>query len=115
VPIDFDLLTAVWLRYGPALEQIVLRHPLIFEGYVEGSYRHRLQERFTTTGEYIRDDWGCLWHNVQAGLVGQVVEHPLADWRAFDHHKPPDVRTQYDRRRLRERTNLRQLRESIPD
>jgi hypothetical protein len=43
-------------------------------------------------GEYFRDNWGCLWYNALAGLEGQVVEHPLADWAALDSYRPPDWR-----------------------
>jgi uroporphyrinogen decarboxylase len=50
------------------------------------------------------DDWGCGWHNTQAGLLGQVMRHPLADWKALDGFRPPDPDQQYDWRRLRNDT-----------
>ncbi len=96
VPVNFDLNTASWQRYGGALEEIVLRHPRIFPDYAQGSFRQPRAEPFATAGQHIRDDWGCLWHNAQAGMLGQVVEHPLADWRALAHFRPPDPRTQID-------------------
>ena len=48
-------------------------------------------------GEYYRDNWGCLWYNTHAGLEGQVVEHPLADWSALDTYRPPDFLTKTER------------------
>jgi hypothetical protein len=104
IPITFGMTPSVWLRHGEQLEEIVLRHPLIFGDYQRGSYRSRLQGPFAAPNEYVRDDWGCLWHNVQAGMLGQVVEHPLADWRALAHYRPPDPREQVDWRRLSEQT-----------
>jgi uroporphyrinogen decarboxylase len=41
-------------------------------------------------GETFRDNWGCLWYNIQGGLEGQVIEHPLADWEALDTYQMPD-------------------------
>lgn len=40
--------------------------------------------------EYYRDNWGCLWYNVQRGLEGRVVEHPLADWKGLITFELPD-------------------------
>lgn len=38
------------------------------------------------------DEWGCVWQslNISGGDQGQVVEHPLADWRRFDRYEFPD-------------------------
>jgi hypothetical protein len=37
-------------------------------------------------------EWGCVWTslNRDAGDQGQVTEHPLSDWRAFDSYEFPD-------------------------
>jgi len=103
IPITFGMTPAVWTKYGEKLEEIVLRHPLIFGAYERGSYHSRDTSPFARENEYVRDDWGCLWHNIQAGMLGQVVGHPLADWRAFDHFRPPDPRQQMDWRKLKEK------------
>jgi hypothetical protein len=39
-----------------------------------------------------RDEWGCVWERLDPGIVGQVVEHPLAEWSAFDAYRWPDPR-----------------------
>ena len=36
------------------------------------------------------DDWGCRWTVSDIKNMGQVVEHPLADWSAFSHYRPPN-------------------------
>lgn len=36
------------------------------------------------------DDWQCQWARTEAKNMGQVVLHPLADWSALDHFRPPE-------------------------
>jgi uroporphyrinogen decarboxylase len=38
------------------------------------------------------DEWGCVWVslNTETGDQGQVAQHPLADWDAFDAYRFPD-------------------------
>src|SRR3990167_8805713 len=76
-------------RYSKELKKIISRHPLIFpENKIEDldfdEFPHVYRE-----GEHYRDNWGCLWYNIQEGLEGQVVEHPLSDWSALDTYKTP--------------------------
>jgi len=42
---------------------------------------------FDTPG---RDDWGCGWSATAVKNMGQVAEHPLAEWAALDGYRPPD-------------------------
>jgi uroporphyrinogen decarboxylase len=90
IPISYYFLPSVWMKYREALEEVVLRHPLVFEGYVkpmvgfdEAPLLHRANEHYT-------DAWGCVWYGAQAGIMGQVVGHPLADWNAFETFRAPD-------------------------
>lgn len=46
------------------------------------------------------DDWGCIWARTETKNMGQVVGHPLADWSALDHYRPPDPRNPYYFERL---------------
>jgi len=39
---------------------------------------------------FIKDKWGCTWHFHGNYLDGQVVEHPLENWDAFESYIPPD-------------------------
>lgn len=36
-----------------------------------------------------RDEWGCVFENVQTGVVGQVKHPPLADWSRLADLRPP--------------------------
>jgi len=35
------------------------------------------------------DEWGCLWHCAEDGVVGEVKGPPLADWSALAGYRPP--------------------------
>ena len=54
-------------KYGPGERQQGIP-------YVVGSYA---------------DEWGCVWHVGEPGVVGEVKEPPLADWSALAHFEPP--------------------------
>lgn len=105
----FSLLT--WHTYREKLEEIVLNHPLLFRDFKKGSVN--FFDEFPPAhreGEYFRDNWGCLWYNVQGGLEGQVVEHPLADWKALDTYHPPDLT-----KGEREERNWEQIKQDIEE
>jgi uroporphyrinogen decarboxylase len=99
IPISLHISPASWTQLGRDMEEVALRHPLIFPGFQPGQREadpadygpvYREGERFT-------DAWGCVWHNTWGGLEGQVVEHPLADWSALAHWRPPDPLVTGDR------------------
>jgi uroporphyrinogen decarboxylase len=46
--------------------------------------------------EYFRDNWGCLWHNAQPGILGRVAEHPLQTWDSLQSYSLPDPRYKAD-------------------
>ena len=90
IPCSVDFSPATWHKHRKKLEELLLRHPLIFKDYKKGSINFDEFPPGYREGEYYRDNWGCLWYNAQEGLEGQVVEHPLADWKALDTYKMPD-------------------------
>ena len=97
IPCSMSLSPASWHRYKGELEELCLRHPLLFPDFEKGSVDFDEFAVVYRKGEYFRDNWGCLWYNVHEGLEGQVVEHPLADWKALDSYTPPDFLTQSER------------------
>lgn len=76
--------------HGPALEQLCLDHPRIFPDFQPGQVAVDEMPVVYRQGETYRDNWGCVWFNVQEGLEGQVIEYPLADWAALDTYRMPD-------------------------
>jgi uroporphyrinogen decarboxylase len=91
IPCGVGFAPAVWQRYREDLERIMLDHPRLFPDYQAGSacFYDEMPVVYRQ-GEYYRDNWGCLWYNAHAGLEGQVVESPLADWSRFADYQPPD-------------------------
>jgi len=90
IPCSIAICPADWHKHREKLEEIVLRHPLIFKDYKRGSVDFdNFPPRFRE-GEYFWDNWGCLWYSAQGGVEGRVVKNPLADWKALDTYKMPD-------------------------
>ena len=98
IPIIFDFTPALWKRYGDDLESLIQRYPLISGSHHRGYYVYNKEdyEPVYFEGVVLKDDWGCVWNNVQDGILGQVVGHPLVDWKSFDNYEPPNVDEQYD-------------------
>ncbi|MHC4401807.1 MAG: uroporphyrinogen decarboxylase family protein [Planctomycetota bacterium] len=46
------------------------------------------------------DDWDCRWSTTDQENIGQVTDHPLADWSALDRYRPPDPRNPFYYERL---------------
>jgi hypothetical protein len=90
IPCRVSLSPSAWKVYREDLERIVLAHPRIFPRYQPGSVDFDAMPLAYRQGEQYRDNWGCLWKNIQEGLEGQVVEHPLSDWSALATYRPPD-------------------------
>jgi hypothetical protein len=89
IPCGVNFLPGVWKKHRGKLEDIVARHPLIF-GHYEKDGRNFDEMPPVYRPGYFTDNWGCVWYTVKEGLEGQVVGHPLADWKAFENYQPPD-------------------------
>jgi uroporphyrinogen-III decarboxylase len=96
IPIVFELLPAVWKRYGNKLEGLILQYPDLFEGYEKGWRPPETTNPLYIEGVRVVDDWGCTWYNAQDGILGQVVGHPLEDWKDLRSLKVPDPTEQAD-------------------
>ena len=98
IPCSVGFAPITWKRHGKGLEEIMLAHPKLFPGYQAGNacFYDEMPVVYRQ-GEDFRDNWGCLWRNIQEGLEGLVVGHPLADWDALDSYTPPDVVTKEER------------------
>jgi len=86
VPIEYAILPGGVRRYGAALRTLQERYPsdVLTFGYA-GS-----EEYGGAAGSRSEDRWGAVWMSVSDEHKGQVVEHPLADWSAFETYRFPD-------------------------
>jgi len=89
IPVSVSLMPATWKKYREDLEEIVIRHPLIFGEYKKGSRNFDEFRGLYREGTHT-DEWGCVWKNIRGGLDAIVVHHPLSSWDAFESYTPPE-------------------------
>ncbi len=109
IPIHFDLSDALKFRHGTRLAEMMLRHPLLFSQAQAQSVAVMVSPPGEFKERRFTDDWGCEWKEVQAGILGQVVGHPLADWEGLSRLRVPDPGQQWDWDSVR--SDCRQARE----
>jgi len=92
IPMVFHINAACWHHYPPeALWELMADHPLLFPDYDAAAPRVVPEiPRFARADEPFVDPWGCTWKTPDDGIMGVVVEHPLAHWAALEHFSPPD-------------------------
>ena len=89
IPCKVYFSQATWHKYRERLEDLALRYKRLFPGFKRGSIdfdNFGVQRK----GNVFVDSWGCVWAFAQDGLQGQVIKHPLSDWRNLDKLKVPD-------------------------
>ena len=84
-PVDLWYLPGVILRHGNAFWDLLEKYPVDFVKPTGKNFT--LSPRYEVG--YWRDEWGALWHNEIRGIIGQVVERPLADYAALSSYEPP--------------------------
>lgn len=94
VPCGVAITHGVWVEHKERLEALKAECPNVTLGM--GHY-----DETQRAGNTRRDEWGCLWRYEQDYLEGQVVEHPLADWKAFADYRAPDPEKRTDWEKLR--------------
>ena len=87
VPIVHGTLAGAISRHAGALEDLYRRYPQDAITVGRASFGQFGPE----VGVPSRDPWGCLWVRPGDQHKGQVTYHPLADWRALDDYRPPDL------------------------
>jgi hypothetical protein len=93
-PCAVGLMAATWMKYRRDLEALVLAYPKVFPGFRAGSRDYDAVNKPADDLGRHTDCWGCVWENIERGLAGQVVGHPLSDWAALASYRPPDPMTE---------------------
>jgi len=86
---NVSLMPATWNKYREDLEDLVMRHPIIFGEQNKNPNREYGNFGGTYQEGTHTDNWGCVWKNISGGLDALVVEHPLSDWSKLDTFVPP--------------------------
>ncbi len=76
IPVSVGLLPAAWMEHREALEEIVLRHPILFGRREKGSTDFDAVNGTYALGDHV-DEWGCVWSNIRHGCEAFVTGHPL--------------------------------------
>jgi len=78
-----------WQTAREGLEDLCLRHPILFPGFQKGQTDFDVGVRTDEKRRKI-DAWGCTWEYKLDGLAGIVVGHPLENWDSLDTWVPPE-------------------------
>jgi len=76
-------------KYGKRLERIFREYPSDF-GYGDIPSTYPSQAYFLHGKKRYIDEWGCEWHMIKRGVLGQVKGHPLEDWDALKTYQFPE-------------------------
>jgi len=88
IPVSVGMLPAAWIKYREALEEIVLRHPVIFGEKEPGSFDYDAVSGTYNAGEHV-DCWGCVWSNIRHGCESIVTGHPVPTRAEVHKLQPP--------------------------
>ncbi len=89
IPRDCWALPAVRLFEMDKYEKLVEKYPMDIEpSQLTPGINDAIMQATRYGGTYT-DDWGCVWHVGEPGVVGEVKETQLDDWGALDKFSPP--------------------------
>ena len=88
-PRDLWALPGVLMQRKQEFDELSQRFPSDF-AVPEFTYGHstRAKGNPAHVGAYV-DEWGCEFTVAEAGVIGEVKNPPLADWRRLDSWTPP--------------------------
>ena len=92
IPMTFHINAACWNHYNQnALLDLMEDHPFLFPGFQRPATpilpEYDVNAR---AGQPYTDDFGCVWKTAMDGIVGSVLEHPLADIGNYSAYRFPD-------------------------
>jgi len=90
IPVSIGVLPAAWIKYRGALDEIALRHPLLFGDHGQGERDYDAVSGRYMAGEYV-DAWGCVWSNIKTGRDAIVKGHPVPTRAAVRRLKAPET------------------------
>lgn len=90
VPRDVWTLPIAWQAYGEsAMRQFCDRWPSDFAVAPGSDKLHALRRGDAYAAGAYRDEWGCEFENLQAGVIGEVKRPMLDDWSKLSALRPP--------------------------
>jgi uroporphyrinogen decarboxylase len=90
IPIGVSILPAAWMKHREALDEIVVRHPILFGDHKEGDRDYDAVGGTYMEGEHV-DVWGCVWSNIKTGRESIVTGHPVPTREAVHSLNIPEL------------------------
>ena len=90
IPVSVSILPAAWMKHREALDAVVARHPLLFDGQQPGERDYDAVGGTYVYGDHV-DAWGCVWSNIKTGMESIVTGHPVPTRASIRALKMPDV------------------------
>ena len=92
IPMTFVVNDACWHHYPQEwLCEQMERHRYLFPGFKAPRLPYTpAYGNCARASQPYRDDFGCVWHTADDGIVGVVKEHPLSDWSQWEDYTFPD-------------------------
>ncbi|MHC4887464.1 MAG: uroporphyrinogen decarboxylase family protein, partial [Planctomycetota bacterium] len=92
IPMAFHINGACWNHYPQDwLQGLMADHPILFPGFTPSEKPVRFTFRGNACADRpYTDPWGCVWETSENGIVGAVVQHPLATYDEFESFRAPD-------------------------
>ena len=87
VPVDLWILPAAFMQYGEKLEAVLEQHPRDIISVV-GPCENAADKRIFELGSFT-DFWGCVWTNINAGIIGEIKGELLGDDDAVLAYEAP--------------------------
>jgi len=86
IPVDIWCMPSALYKYGQQLVDALNTYSI---DIVTPEYKdHIMGEKQQEIGVF-EDGWGCVWHNLKKGIIGEVKVHPLADYSKLKSYKAP--------------------------
>lgn len=76
IPVSVGCLPAAWKKYPEQLQEMALEYPHYFGDRSNYTYDASNLSRTYKLGE-TKDEWGCVWTNVEEGMEAYVTGHPI--------------------------------------
>ena len=92
IPLIYGVLPGAVDNYGAELAHIMQAYPSDFAGQ-DSDLKCTEELSHYRAGTDV-DAWGSIWENKGLGTEGQVAGHPLCQWGALPHYRPPDPRAE---------------------
>ena len=92
IPMTFHINAACWNHYDQnALLDLIAEHPFLFPDFQKPALPVIPQYDANARADRpYTDDFGCVWKTAMDGIVGSVLEHPLADIGRYETYRFPD-------------------------